>query len=91
MCNPSKTEIIQFSFRFVKNPILSDFWIGDSSLRVQPSDRLRNLGVNLDIESSILQKGYASDSIHCQIEKVSEQGSPYKMMVNAFVTSRTLN
>ena len=27
MCNPSKTEIIQFSFRFVKNPILSDFLI----------------------------------------------------------------
>ena len=40
------------------------FFIGDSSLRVQPSDRLCNLGVNLDIESSILQKGYASDSIH---------------------------
>ena len=27
MCNPSKTEVIQFSFRFVKNPILSDFLI----------------------------------------------------------------
>ena len=24
VCNPSKTEVIQFSSRFVKNPILSD-------------------------------------------------------------------
>ena len=27
VCNPSKTEIIQFSSRFVKNPILIDFWL----------------------------------------------------------------
>ena len=74
--NPCKTEVIQFSPRFVKNPILSDSLIGDSSLRVQPSDRLCNLGINLDIESSILQKGYASNSIHWQIEEVSEQESP---------------
>ena len=25
VCNPSKTEVIQFSSPFVKNPILSDF------------------------------------------------------------------
>ena len=51
MCNPSKTEVIQFSFRFVKNPILSDFLIGNS--RVQPSGRLCNLGVNLDRELNV--------------------------------------
>ena len=67
-CNPCKTEVIQFSSRFVKNPILSDFFIG--IVRVQPLDRVCNLGVNLDRELN------ASDSIHWQIEEVSEQGSP---------------
>jgi len=28
--NPSKTEVIQFSSRFAKNPILSDFLIGNA-------------------------------------------------------------
>ena len=42
VCNPSKTEIIQFSSRFVKNPILIDFLTGNA--RVQPSDRVCNLG-----------------------------------------------
>ena len=36
VCNLSKTEVIQFSPRFVKNLILSDFLIGNST--VQPSD-----------------------------------------------------
>ena len=36
VCNLSKTEVIQFSSRFVKNLILSDFLIGNST--VQPSD-----------------------------------------------------
>ena len=54
VCNPSKTNVIQFSSRFVKNPILSDFLIGNA--RVQPSDRVCNLGVNLDRELD--QKGY---------------------------------
>ena len=27
LCNPSKTEVIQFSSHFVQNPILSDFLI----------------------------------------------------------------
>ena len=30
VCNPSKTEVIQFSCRFVKSPILSDFLIGNA-------------------------------------------------------------
>ena len=82
MCNPSKTEVIQFRSRFVKNPIKSDFLIGNT--RVQPSDRVRNLGVNLDRELNLIviilmkhaKRQYASDSIHWQIEEVSEQGSP---------------
>ena len=51
MCNPSKIEFIQLSSRFVKNPILSDFLIGNSG--VQPSGRLCNLGVNLDRELNV--------------------------------------
>ena len=56
VCNPSKTEVIQFSSPFVKNPILSDFLIGNSSLRVQPSDRVRNLGVKLDRELNLAKR-----------------------------------
>ena len=48
VCNPSKTKVVQFSSRFVTNPILSDFLIGNA--RVQPSDRVCNVGVNLDGE-----------------------------------------
>ena len=48
VCSPSNAEVIQFSSRFVKNPILSDFFISDA--RVQPSERVCNLGVNLDRE-----------------------------------------
>ena len=82
VCNRSKTEVIQFRSRFVKNPINSDFLIGNT--RVQPSDRVPNLGVNLDRELNLIviilmkhaKRQYASDSIHWQIEEVSEQGSP---------------
>ena len=52
VCNPSKTEVIQFSSHFVKIPILSDFLIGNP--RVQPSDRVGNLGVNLDRELNVI-------------------------------------
>ena len=44
VCNSSKAEVVQFSSRFVKNPIKSDFSIG--SANVQPSDRDCNLGVS---------------------------------------------
>ena len=44
VCNSSKTEVVQFRSRFVKNPIMSYFSIG--SARVQPSDLVCNLGVS---------------------------------------------
>ena len=44
--NPSKLEVIQCSSRFGKNPILGDFSLANA--RVQPSDGVCNLGVNLD-------------------------------------------
>ena len=37
VCNPSKTEVIQFSPHFVKNPILSDFLIGNEGTTIRPS------------------------------------------------------
>ena len=38
VCSPSKTEFIRFSSRFVKNPILSDFLIGNASpTTIRPS------------------------------------------------------
>ena len=49
--NPSKTEVIQFSSRFVKNSVLSDFLIGNA--RVQPSDRVCNVCVNLERELNL--------------------------------------
>ena len=51
VCNPRKTEFIQLSSRFVTNPILSEFLIGNA--RVQPSDRVCNPGVNLDRELNL--------------------------------------
>ena len=30
VCSPSKTEVIQFISRFIKNPILSDFLVGNA-------------------------------------------------------------
>ena len=53
VCNPSKTEINQFSSRFIKNTILSNFLIGNARLVLQPSDWVSNLGVNLDRELNL--------------------------------------
>ena len=61
----------RFSYRFVKNPVLSDF--SSVNARVQPSERVCNFGVNQDKD---MQKGYAGDLICWKIEELSEQGSP---------------
>ena len=86
VCNPSKTEVIQFSSPFVKNPILSDFLIGNSSLRVQPSDGVCNLGVKLDRELSC-KKAMLAIRFIGRLKKYLSKDH-LKMMVNAFVTSR---
>ena len=65
VCNLSKTEVIQFSSRFVKNLILSDFLIGNST--VQPSDRLCNLGVSLDRELNVTH--------HWRFDLLADSGS----------------
>ena len=91
MSNPSKTEIIQFSSRFVKNPVLSDFLIGNA--RVQPSDRVCNLCVNLDIELNLshpitwcnetYKKAMLAIRFICRLRKYLSKDH-LKMMVNAF-------
>ena len=55
--NPSKAEVIQFSSCFVKKPILSDLFIGN--VRVQPSDRVCNLIVNLDRQLNLILMKHA--------------------------------
>ena len=95
MSNPSKTEVIQFSSCFVKNPVLSDFLIGNA--RVQPSDRVCNLCVNVDIELNLshhitwcnetCKKGMLAIRFICRLRKYLSKDH-LKMTVNAFVTSR---
>ena len=70
VCNLSKTEVIQFSSRFVKNLILSDFLIGNST--VQPSDWLCNLGVSLDRELNV--------SHHWRFDLLADSGSIWAMI-----------
>ena len=90
--NPSKTEVIQFSSRFVKNPILSDVLIGNA--RVQPSDRVCNLGVNLDRELNLSH--HINETCKTAMLAIQFIGRLWKypskdqlkMMVNAFITSR---
>ena len=90
--NPSKAEVIQFSFRFVKNPILSDVLIGNA--RVQPSDRVCNLGVNLDRELNLSH--HINETCKTAMLAIQFIGRLWKylskeqlkMMVNAFITSR---
>ena len=48
LCNPGKTEVIQFSSRFVRNPVLSHFSFGNTIIEL--SDKVRDLGVILDKE-----------------------------------------
>ena len=87
MCNPSKTKVIQFSSRFFKNPILSDFLIGNA--RVQPSDRVCNLGVNLDRE--LFLSHHINETCKKAMPTIRFIGRKYlskdqlKMMVNALL------
>ena len=53
LCNPGNTEVIQFSPRFVRNPVLSHFLFG--KMIVELSDKVRDLGVILDKELNLRQ------------------------------------
>ena len=52
-CNPGKTEVIQFTSRFVRNSVLSHFSFGNSIIEL--SDKVRDLGVLLDKELNLKQ------------------------------------
>ena len=51
LCNPDKTEGIQFSFRFVRHPIIRDFLLGDTIVHLW--DRVCNCGVIVDKELNL--------------------------------------
>ena len=46
LCNPGKTEVIQFTSRFVRNPVLSQFLIGNTIIELP--DKVRDVGVIQD-------------------------------------------
>ena len=54
LCNPGKTEVIQFTSRFVQNPVLSQFSFGNTIIEL--SDKVRDLGVILDKELNLRQR-----------------------------------
>ena len=54
LCNPGKTEVIQFSSRFVRSPVLSHFSFGNTIIEL--SDKVRDLGVILDKELNLRQR-----------------------------------
>ena len=53
LCNPGKTEVIQFSSRFVRNPVLSHFSFGNTIIEL--SDKVRHLGFIFDKELNLRQ------------------------------------
>ena len=54
LCNPGKTEVIQFTSRFARHPVLNCFSFGNTTIEL--SDKVRNLGVILDKELSLKQR-----------------------------------
>ena len=90
--NPGKTEFIQFTSRFVGNPVLSQFSFGNTIIEL--SDKVRDLGVKLDKELNLRQhvNGTCKKAISAirsisRIIKYMSQ-SNLKRIVNAFVISR---
>ena len=53
LCNPGRTEVIQFTSRFVRNPVLSQFSFGNTIIEL--SDKERDLGFILDKELNLRQ------------------------------------
>ena len=51
LCNPRKTEVIQYTSCFVRHPILHHFSFGNTTIEL--SDKVRDLGVILDKELSL--------------------------------------
>ena len=86
-------EVIQFTSRFVRNPVLSQFSFGNTIIE-PPSDKVRDLGVILDKELNLRQhvndnciKAISAIRSISRIRKYMSQ-SNLKRIVNAFVISR---
>ena len=91
LCNPSKTEVFQFSSRFARNPIIGELLLGDTTVHLV--DRVRNLGVIMDKElnlshhiTSVCKRATLSLQSIALLRKYLS--SFYlKMSINAFIVS----
>ena len=91
LCYPGKTEVIQFTSRFVRHPVLPHFSFGNTTIEL--SDKVPNLGVILDKALSLRQhandickKAILAMGSISWIRKYLSQ-SNLKRIVNAFVVS----
>ena len=66
LCNPGKTEVTQFTSRFVRNPVLSLFSFGNTIIEL--SDEVRDLGVILDKELNL--RRHVSDTCKKAIPEI---------------------
>ena len=57
LCHPGKTEVIQFTSRFVRYPVLHHSSFGNTTIEL--SDKVQDLGVILDKELSPRGGGYS--------------------------------
>ena len=56
LSNPGKTEVIQFTSRFVRNPVLSQFSFGNTIIEL--SDKVKDLSIILEKELNLKQHVY---------------------------------
>ena len=92
LCNPGKTEVIQFTSRFVRNPVIDHFSCGNTEIEL--SDKVRDLGVIMDKElnlrshvNDICKKAILAIRSVSRMRKYLSQDN-LKRIVNAFVISR---
>ena len=88
LLNPGKTEFIQFTSRFVGNPVLSQFSFGN--MIIELSDKVRDLGVILEKELNSRQ--HVNDTCKKAFSAIRSIGRIRKYMsqsiVNVFVNCR---
>ena len=93
LCNPDKTEGIQFISRFVRHPIIRDFLLGDTTVYI--SDRVCNRSVIMNKELNLshhhrLNVTSKRDTLPlrsiARLRKELSRGH-LEMLINAFVVS----
>jgi len=92
LCNPGKTEVIQYTSRFAQHPVLNCFSFSNTTIEL--SNKVRNLGVILDKELSLKQhvndickKAILAIRSISRMRKYLSHDN-LKCTVNAFVISR---